>query len=870
MDPDRWARVQEIFHQVVDLPTGVRHAEVDARCGGDATLVADVHRLLAADAGVDPLLDQHLGEPARALLHAAPSLQLRVGAYHLGPVIGEGGMGVVYRASRDDLESVAAVKILRDAWASPARRDRFLLEQRTLAHLNHPGIAHLLDAGTLANGTPWIAMEFVEGVPITEFVRAQRLPLRARLALLRLVCDAVQHAHQQLVVHRDIKPSNILVRADGTVKLLDFGIAKQLDAPGTDGSMTKTGQRLMTPAYASPEQIRGRGISAQTDVYSLGVVLFELLTGGLPYELADKTPGEAEDIVANAEVPRPSSRPAAVAASRSEWGDLDVLCLTAMHKDLARRYGSVEAFSRDLSHFLRGEPLDARDDSLGYRASKFLRRHTRAVAATVALAVGIATLVTFYTMRVARARDVAIAERTRALRIQQFMTRLFQGGDDAAGPADSLRVITLLDQGAVEARTLDREPAVQADLYQTLGNIHRQLGQLDRADSLLQSSRSAWQRLQGPTGEGVVRAQLALGELRVDQARYDAADTLLRGALDLIGQGRPGATAERAEALVAIARALTERGEHKQAIAVLDSAVGLFAVGAPDTPEHLRALTEIANARFYDGQYDAADSTNRQVLAMTKRIYGERHPLVAEDLMNLGATEQERGNYLSSERYFREALALTTSFYGEQHYRTAGNLVYLGRSLLLQNRRTEARDALTRALTIREQVYGKTHPSVANTLNELGSLAIREERYDDAETDFRRVRQIFSAAYPGYNFRVGVAIANLADVHLYRKQYVAAERLFREALEHYVASQGPDHLNTGIGYIKLGRTLMRAGRFREGEQATLRGYGIVSKVASPGISFLQAARLDLSIMYDSLGQPVAAARFRREREEHAR
>jgi serine/threonine-protein kinase len=323
-----------------------------------------------------------------------------------------------------------------------------------------------------------------------------------------------------------------------------------------------------------------------------------------------------------------------------------------------------------------------------------------------------------------------------------------------------------------------------------------------------------------------------------------------------------------AGALVSIARARTERGEHKQAIATLDSAVGMFAREAPDTPEHLRALTEIANAQFYDGQYDAADSTNRQVLAMTRRIYGARHPLVAEDLMNLGATEQERGNYTSSERYFREALALTTSYYGDRHYRTAGNLVYLGRSLLLQNRYADARDALTRALDIRERVYGPNHPSVANTLNELGSLAIREERYADAEAAFQRVRTIFEAAYPGRNFRVGVAIGNLADVHLYRKQYAVAERLYREAIEHYVASQGPDHLNTGIGFIKLGRTLMRAGRFREGEVATQRGYAIVSKVASPGISFLQAARLDLSIMYDSLGQPELAAKYRQERERN--
>jgi serine/threonine-protein kinase len=873
VDAERWGRVQDVFHAVADVEPAGQEAALQQACGDDLLLRDQVRALLAADRDTNGVLDRTLGAVADGVLgggHAIPHVTF--GPYQATRFLGEGGMGVVYLAQRNDLGSTAAVKVLRDAWLSPARRERFVAEQRTLASLSHPGIARLFDAGTLAEGTPWIAMEYVQGVPLDEYCRARTASLAERLRLLREVCLAVQHAHQNLVVHRDLKPSNILVTADGQVKLLDFGIAKQLEGATTDTPATRTALRLMTPAYASPEQVLGQPVTVQADIYSLGVIAWELCTGRLPFDLSTVTPREAERLIVEAEPARPSSvgAVAGVEANTATWADLDVLCLRAMQKDPSRRYPSAEAFARDLAHFLAGEPLEARGDSVGYRTSKFVRRHARAIAVAATVLVGAIGLVTFYTVRVARARDAAVAEQVRAQRIQRFMTDLFRGGDQDAGPSDSLRVITLLEQGLLEARSLDREPEVQADLYETLGGIYQQLGQLERADSLLTTARGLWRQRAGDASRPAARATMLLGELRTDQAQYDAADTLIRGALATLRTlpPQPGSEIEVGDALVALGRLLTERGAHDTAMMVLDTASVLFARVAPDTREHLRAMSELANAQFYAGEYDRADSVNQRVLALTKRLYGERHPLVAEDLMNLGATEQERGNYKESERYFREAIALTTAFHGENHYRTASNVLYLGRSFLLQNRYDEARAAMQRALEIREKVYPPTHPSIANTLNEIGSLAMREERYVDARTTFQRVLAIYQAAYPGLNFRVGVAIANLGDTYLYEKDYRRAESHYREALTHYVASQGPEHLNTGIGYIKLGRALMRAGRFREAEPETRRGYTIVAKVAEPTVSFLQAARLDLSIVFDSTGRPDSASKYRAERERY--
>ncbi len=544
-----------------------------------------------------------------------------------------------------------------------------------------------------------------------------------------------------------------------------------------------------------------------------------------------------------------------------------MLCLTAMHADPARRYRSVDALLRDLDHFLAREPLDARPDTLAYRATTFVRRNRRSVTAASAVLLSAVVLVTFYTVRLAQARDRALRESVRAQRIQRFTTRLFEGGDDGAGPAESLRVVSLLASGAAEARTLDLEPEVQADLYGTLGGIYRQLGDFARADSLLGMGLAQWRRIAGQGSVEAGRAAVALGDLRTDQARYDDAETLLRAGISALSRSRDQALA-LADARTALGRSLTERGEHERAIAELDSVVGTLRARPEETTELLDAMGELASAHFYAGNYDVADSLNRQVLAMTRRLFGDKHPRVAEDLMNLGATEQERGNYAQAEAYFRDALARTITFYGEDHYRTAGDLVYLGRALLLQNRYPEAKAAFERSLAIRERVFGPMHPNVANTLNELGSLAIRENRYDDAEVAFRRVLDIYTKAYPGRNYRTGVASGNLADTYLYRKDYRRAEPLYRDALATYIATQGPEHLNTGIGYIKLGRCLLRSGRFREAVPETERGYAIVAKVAAPEISFLQAARLDLSIAFDSLGDAATARRYREERERY--
>jgi serine/threonine-protein kinase len=837
MDSTRWSRVQELFGSAVDLPRSEQQTFLEAECAGDTALMAEVLAMIEEDARGDSLLDHGVSKVASEFLENPRFRQ--AGPYRLVRMIGEGGMGVVYLAERDDLGNEVAIKILRDAWFSPARRERFLTEQRTLAQLNHPSIARLYDANTLPDGTPWFAMEYVEGVPLTEYCEQPSLPITGRLKIFREVCEAVQHAHLHAVIHRDLKPSNVLVRADGTVRLLDFGIAKQLDRFDAPADQTRTGLRLMTPAYAAPEQIRGEPVGIYTDVYSLGVVLYELLAGKLPF-VSEKTILEKEP-----------EKPSAIA-------DLNVLCLTAMHKDPERRYRSVEALIRDVDHYLRSEPLEAQRDTLRYRTRKFIGRNRRAVAAAglvLALVIG---LVVFFTVRLTIARNRALAETARTQRIQRFMLNLFQGGEKETGPGDNLRVITLLDRGAQEARELNSEPSVQADLYQTLGSIYQKLGKLDRADSLLSSALDRRISRYGKDSAEAAESLVALGLLRIDQERLPDAERLVREGLETTKRHVQAGDLSLTKATTALGKVLEERGFYDQAVPVLEQAVKLSAKQGPELAE---SLNELASVHFYAGRYTEAGSLFRRVMEMHRQLYGDRHPLVAEDLMNIGVVEEDLGYYAEAEKLDRQALEINHAYYGEDHPQVAHNLIVLARALIYEGRFDEAVAALEKALPIEEKAYGPVSRQVASALNELGNAAMKREQYDAAEPRFRRMLEIYRAVYNNRHYLIGIALSNLAGVYVGRKEYARAEQLYRDAIQMFAETLPAGHLNIGIAQIKLGRALVRQSRFGEAEGPLLSGYAILSKQANPSSIHLQNARQDLVSVYDALKEPDKAQKF---------
>jgi serine/threonine protein kinase/tetratricopeptide (TPR) repeat protein len=872
MDHNRWERIQSLFHQTADLPPAEQDAFLQAACGHDSALIHEVSAMLKEDARPASLLERGIAGVAHALLNDPDPAQFprqQFGPYHLIRLLGEGGMGLVYLAERTDLGSLVAIKILRDAWLSPARRERFASEQRTLAQLNHASIARLYDADALPDGTPWFAMEYVEGVPLTEYSKLHASPLDTRIHLFRAVCEAVQYAHSQAVIHRDLKPSNILVKQDGSIRLLDFGIAKQLESLDTPVNQTMTGLRLMTPAYAAPEQIRGDRVGVHTDVYSLGVILFELLTGQLPFDLSNLTPAEAASIVAEHEPGKPSSilktgnpPPDVASLNKSAWSELDVLCLTAMHKDPARRYRSVEALIRDIDHYLRAEPLEARPDTFSYRVGKFVQRHQRMVVTSVAAIVLVLAMLSFFTVRLAKARNAALAEAARTQRIQKFMLNLFEGGDQAVGPSDSMRVITLVDRGAMEAKTLNSDPKIQAELYQNLGDIYEKLGKFEQADALLQTALAQHQSLYGAYSPESAETLLELGLLRDAQGKFDDAERYVRQALAIDRQKLSPTHPALARATSALGKVLEDRGSYDASIRVLEEAARLQSAQGGSSTDLSETLSELANSHFYTGHYDASESLNQRVLGMDRQLYGDRHPHIADDLINLGAIKYDLGHYPEAERYDRDALDITQSFYGLNHPATASALTILGRTLVSAGKSDEAAGMLRQALQIEEQVYGKVHPRVAGTLNELGKISQQQGKLDDAEADFRRMAGIYRTVYSGKHYYIGIALCNLGGVLVDRKDYSGAEKSFQEALQIYSQTLPPDHLNVGIARVRLGRALLLDKRYSEAESESRAGYEILKKQSSAPERWINNAQTDLAREYEALHQPDKADKFR--------
>jgi tetratricopeptide (TPR) repeat protein/predicted Ser/Thr protein kinase len=862
IDAVRWQRIQSLFHDALQRSPEERAAFLAEACADDPSLASDVASLLATDARRTSLLDRPLGDVAHDVLDGSVPHLERVGSYRIERVLGHGGMGVVYLGVRDDLGSRAAVKVLRDASLSPLRRERFSAEQRTLAQLDHPSIARLLDAGTLADGTPYFIMEYVDGDALTAYCARHSAGIEQTLRLFLEVCHAVQYAHSRAVVHRDLKPSNIMVTGSGSIKLLDFGIAKQLESLDVPAYQTQQ-LRALTPGYAAPEQIRGEPIGTSADVYALGVILYELLTGALPFDAAGAATTPLRPSI-RVQRNGPAGAVKAATFAQSEWADLDLLCLTALQPEPQLRYASVEAMSRDIAHLLQREPLEARPPTARYVMSRFVRRRARALAGAAALIVLAGSLAGFDTVRVRRARDAAQLEAERVQRIQSFMLDLFGGGDPSAGPADTMRVVALLQRGVLAARALDDDPAIQTELYQTLGGIYQQLGDLPRADSLLSMALEERRAAFGDAHPDVARSRVALGMLRADQAKLDEAEQLVRTALHDTRAALPANDPAIARASAALGVVLQHRGAYDESIAALQDALRLQQQGLPADRDVAHTMAELANTYFYAGNYAASDSLNLRLIALHSEIHGAHHPLVADALINLGASEFQRGNYAQQEAYLRRALPIYTGYHGPDHYEVAATMNMLGQSLVYQDRYDEAMDMLRQALSMRERIYGAVHPRVASSANELGAAALKRGDYSEAESYFTRMAAIYEQVYADDHYLKGIAQSNLGSVQLQAGKPAQAEPYLRRAIALFERTLPADHVNTAIARIKLGRALVRQARHAQAEPLTRAGYEVLVKQANPSLSFLRSAREDLAVVYDAIGRSADAARFRAE------
>ena len=535
-----------------------------------------------------------------------------------------------------------------------------------------------------------------------------------------------------------------------------------------------------------------------------------------------------------------------------------------MHRDLSRRYASVEALIRDVDHFLSSEPLEAHADTIGYRVRKFVRRNRTAVTAFSLVATVVVALVVFFTVRLAIARNAAVEEAARTQRIQRFMLNLFQGGDEAAGPADDMRVTTLLESGVQQAKALDGEPQMQAELYQTLGSVYQKLGKLDEADSLLHLALDRHEQVYGKEHSAVAEDMVAIGLLRSDQAKMEEAERLVREGLAMSQRTLPASHPAVARATSSLGMILENRGDYEQAIRVLQEAVRLQSTPGTDSPDLAASLTELANCQFYAGHYEAADAINRRVLEMDRKLYGLRHPHVADDLINLGAIQFQWGHYAESEAYNRQAYDITQAWYGTGNPETASAATVLARSLVQLGRLEEGQTLLDQALTVQERVYGKVHPRVASVLNDLGKVAEQRGQYEAARGYFTRMADIYRSVYGDKHYLLAVALSNVASVELDEQHYPQAETILRDVVQRFTTSLSATHFNTAVARVKLGRALLHEHRYAEAEVESLAGYNILQGQQNPSAHWLQYSREDLAAIYAGLKEPEKAKSFQQE------
>jgi serine/threonine protein kinase len=656
MNPERWQRVEELFLTVADRPAAEREAYLTRVCGGDEELRRELLSLLARDTNEDfiekPIAGVAIGLSPELGDDAAGS---RIGPYRLTRLVGRGGMGAVYEAVRDDAQfrQQVAIKLIKGGMDSAFVRERFVRERQILASLDHPHIARLFDGGATEDGRPYFVMEFVNGEPITDYCRRRELSLDEKLKLFRDVCSAVQHAHQKLVVHRDLKPSNILVTTDGAPKLLDFGIAKLLTPdPGEATTRTETAIRLMTPDYASPEQVRGSAITTATDVYSLGVVLYELLTARRPYQFETYSPFEIERAICDTEAPPPSEAAreqtgAPAKLARQLAGDLDNIVLMALRKEPGRRYQSVEQFSADLRRYLAGLPVTARPDSFVYRASKFARRHRVAVVAAALVLLSLLGGIIATTLAARQAR----AERDRAeRRFAQVRTLantfLFDVHDKIQNVPGTIEARALvaktalnypdnLAQEAAGDRLLEWELAVA---YQKMGDV-----QGDPWAPNIGQSQEAMQSYQKSLKLALRLSRNGANDLKM--SRLLAQNYFKLGALQALSGGKTAARETLGQA-VAAAEKLEEQTRELQDLTLLQNCLMRLGDVYLNTGDPVSALTQYRREmRLSERRVtEFPDDRSQLSLAMS-------HTRLPEALISLGEAPEALSHY-------RKALAL--------------------------------------------------------------------------------------------------------------------------------------------------------------------------------------------------------------------
>ena len=844
----RWDRLKELVNDALQLPAAERARFLDDACADDPTLRSEVDELLGVDVGIgDSFLNS---SPIEGVLDVG----LREGEvvaerYRLIRKLGEGGMGQVWLAEQTaPVRRSVALKLIKAGMYDESVVQRFRSERQSLAIMDHPCIAKVFDAGATPQGQPFFVMEYVPGVPITEYCDTHKLSIQERLALFIQACEGVQHAHQKAIIHRDLKPANILViEVDGkpVPRIIDFGLAKQirLEAERPDETMlTRFGQFMCTPGYICPEQVDPdiHDVDTRTDLYSLGVILYVLLTGLQPFENQRRQRLPLDQWVRTLreeDPPAPGGKIAAfrehavaaaaardttpVALSKMLRGDLDCITLKALDRDRERRYASPQELVADLKRHLNDEPISARPASTGYQLRKFVRRHR--IAAAVGIVGAMLLIVASGAGLVAvRQKQYALIQRAAAQRqtvraeqeartakeTTRFMVDLFKISDPGEARGNSVTAREMLDKGAARVdQELAAQPAIQATLMDTLGTVYVGLGLYRQARPLLDRAVEERRRLEGDDPLALPNSLEHRGDVEYRQAEFASAEKDYLEAIRMYSL-RPADRDSRialANALHGLGFLLANEGRYAEAQRDLREALSRqTALYGEVHPDIARTLKDLARALADAGDLKQAIPIMQSAVAMQRRLRGSQpHPDVAEGINDLALLQQQNGDFAAAAAGYVEALALKRRLYGERHPEIASGLENLASALQDKGDLAGAESNYRLALAMNRELLGNEHPNVARTLHNLASL-----QYDRGETEEALATEgeslaIYRKVYPEGHRRLAFGLNTLGFWLTLAGRYTDAERHVHEALDMRRRLLGDKHPDVASSLVTL-------------------------------------------------------------------
>jgi eukaryotic-like serine/threonine-protein kinase len=830
-----WDLIESILNTVLLLPPQERVEYVEKQYSGNEQLINEVLELLNSIDQSENLFSDAYRTQDIILSQIASQSGCKetnhnltgtiIDKYKIVKLISHGGMGTVYMAERCDglYKQKVALKLIRHGMDTPDNISRFEKERFILSGLNHPNIAGLIDGGVSNFGLPYLIMEYVDGVPIDDYCDQNRLEIKQRIELFNTICSTVQYAHNNMVIHRDLKPDNILVDKNGVVKILDFGIAKLLqDGLGKSPDETHVSQQILTPGYGAPEQVLGEPVTTATDTYSLGILLYRLLTGTSPYDFKESSFIKQQNLIVSKKPDKPSvsfhnldfqKRTELSELRNSDPGkvyqelkvDLDAIICKSLRKEPGSRYQTADALSDDLKRYLSNIPVLAHKGDLRYKTTKFIRRNYKTFSVAALFLIMFMSLSLYHTYRISVERNQAQTEAQKAAQITSLLFNLFEASDPAEAAGDTITAQELLYKGITRAEMLEEQPALQAQMYHIIGQIFYRLGNYNEAGPLLESSNFLYENYYGPDHPETALSMGSLGALRGAEGDYKTAEILLDKAVNILKDKRVRDNTGKASLLRELANVKRRQGDFVQAEELFRQGYDLLNRHyGPDHIETINLRFSYGTILFNTGKYSEAEAIYREVLAKRQSLLGDKHPDLAQTQNSLAALLMNTGNYDEAEILFNQAYQVRLNSLGQWHPQTLltlNNLAVLNREI---GNFEVAIEIFSRVLDARIRHSGEKHVSTAITYFGWGELYSMINKPEEARELFEKALPIFEQSFSErHSFTIRTKM-NIGQTYLYTENPDVAEELITNGYEQLQKIHGEKSLERALADHQMG------------------------------------------------------------------